>query len=152
MLDKAVKDDGVDFDSNTYSPIEHRDSRIAIQVSVTRSFEEGQGVTWATTIPQSASLNEINAVMDKVWAASSRQEKWNRVDRINKEIEHAVRQIAQLQFNLKLLEDRHKDISKAPSDAKAALNQTRDTIVRSKTLIDELRSEQVRMRAELGLE
>lgn len=128
-----------------------KDERIAIQVSVTRSFEEGQGVTWATTLLQSSSLKDINEVMDKVWAASSRQAKWNRVDRINAEVEHAVRQIAQLQFNLRLLEDRHTDFHKAPNDAKAAINQTRDTIIRSETLIKELRGEQERMKSELGL-
>lgn len=142
MLDKVKTED---------TPAAIIDTRIAIQASLTRSFDEGQGVSWATTIPQSTSLSEINAIMDKVWAASSRQAKWNRIDRINAEIEHAVRQIAQLRFNLTLLEDRHKDLAKAPSDAKAALNQTRDTIVRSETLIKELVAEQDRMKFELGM-
>lgn len=127
----------------------NKDDRIAIQVSITRSFEEGQGVTWATTLPQSASLKEINDTMDKIWTASSRQSKLHRIDRIDKEIEHNVQQLAQLQFSLAILEKDNPDLSKVSSDVKSAFKQTTSNIIRFKTLNDELRSEQRRMREEL---
>lgn len=127
------------------------DTRIAIQTSLTRSFDEGQGVTWTTTIPQSASLDEINSIADKIWQASTRQLRLNRVDRIDKEIEYNIQQLAQLQYSLKSLEECHKDWSKAPNDAKVAYNKTKENIIRFTTLIDTLGAEQVRMRKALGL-
>lgn len=129
-----------------------KDTRIAIQVSVTRSFDEGQGTTWATTLPQTASLREINGVMDKIWSATSRQARWSRLERIGNEVEHSIKQAAQLQFSLKSLEERHKDMSKAPSDAKSAYTQTKDNIIRFETLIKELHIEHNRMRSELDTE
>lgn len=127
------------------------DTRIALQVSLTRSFAEGQGVTWATTLPQSASLEEINAVMDKVWAASSRQAKWSRIEAIYSDIDRTVQAIAQFRYTLASLDDKHKDLLKAPSDQRAAYTQTKENIMRHETLVKELRAEQTRMRAELGL-
>jgi septal ring factor EnvC (AmiA/AmiB activator) len=131
--------------------VEPQDNRIAIQVSVTRSFDEGQGVTWATTIPQNYTIEQINGVMDKIWSASTRQSQLNRIDRIDKEIAHNVQQMSQLQYSLKSLEARHINMEKAPSDARAAYTQTKDNLVRFNTLIDGLHDEQKRMRAELGV-
>lgn len=148
--------------STVYNPTTHNshggkiesaspvDTRIALQVSLTRSFDTGEGVTWATTLPQSATLEQINEIMDKVWAASTRQSILHRIDQANKDIAHAIQALAQFRYTIASLEDKHKEISKAPSETRVAYTQTKENIIRHETLIKELRTHQLGMRAELG--
>ncbi|MCI0564281.1 MAG: hypothetical protein MN733_37890 [Nitrososphaera sp.] len=125
------------------------DTRIAISIAVTKSFDQGDGTTWQTTVPQEAPLGEINKVVDKVHAAISRQVKWQRVERLGNEIEHAYKQGAQLQYTLASMEVKYKDMS-WPKDARSAYDQTKDNIIRQNTLVDSLKRELEALKKELS--
>ena len=118
---------------------------IAIQINVTRSFKEGSGVTWQTSMPQTAALKEIDTISDKVMQAIQRQEVWSRIDAMNDEIETYTRQRAQIMFGIKNLEDKHGDFSRAKIEIKQGYEQNKESLVRITTLIAALIEEQKRL-------
>ncbi|MCI0557871.1 MAG: hypothetical protein MN733_05200 [Nitrososphaera sp.] len=124
------------------------DTRIAISIAVTKSFDQGDGTTWQTTVPQEMSLEDINKVTDKIHAAISRQVKWQRIERLGNEIEHAYKQEAQLQYTLASMEAKYKDMSWS-KDARSAYDQTKDNIIRQSTLVDSLKRELEALKNEL---
>jgi hypothetical protein len=122
---------------------------IAIQISTTRTFAEGSGATWVTTVRQNDSLGVINAVMDKIMLGIKRQELHTRVAAIYNDIELHLKQKTQLEFSLAALKRRHGDFSKAKVDAREANSQTEESLLRINMSLDTLYQEHDRLNKEL---
>jgi len=128
------------------STLEKERAPLAVQISVSRSFDkEGSGANWVTSVKQDDSLEEINAVSDKIMAAISRQEIWARADALNTEIEMHLKQRAQVMFTIKSMEKRYGDFSRANVDAKNAYHQSQEGLLRIDLLVEALRVEQDRL-------
>ena len=120
--------------------------KLAITINVTQSFFEGSGASWATSVPQTATIDEINEINDKVMAGIARQETWARISGLNNDLEAHAKQKAQLEFSLASLEKRHGDKPHIPADVKAARDQGEESLLRIKLLMDALEQEQDRLR------
>ena len=119
---------------------------LAITISVSQSFFEGSGASWATSVPQTATIDEINEINDKVMAGIARQETWARISGLNNDLEAHAKQKAQLEFSLASLEKRHGDKPHIPADVKAARDQGEESLLRIKILMEALEQEQTRLR------
>jgi hypothetical protein len=119
---------------------------LAITINVSQSFFEGSGASWATTVPQDASLDEINAINDKIMGGIARQETWARISGLNNDLEAHAKQKAQLEFSLASLEKRHGGKPHVPQDVKAAKEQGEESLLRIKLLMEALAAEQERLR------
>jgi aspartokinase len=130
--------------------MEHGADELAMQINVTRTFSEGSGTTWITSVRQNDPLERINAVSDKMMAAIERQETWARISSIDNEIVAHSKQHAQIIFTIKSMELKHGDFSRVNVDVRNAYNQSKEGLLRIDTLIDTLKSEQKRLREGLG--
>ncbi len=119
---------------------------LAIQLNVSQTFFEGSGANWGTTVPQSASLDEINQITDKIMGGLARQEVWARVSALNNDLETYAKQKAQLEFSLESLNKKHGDFSKASHDIKQARDQGEESLLRLNLLMAALQAEQARLR------
>jgi len=70
-------------------------------------------------VPQTATIDEINEVTDKIMAGIARQETWARISGLNNDLEAHAKQKAQLEFSLASLEKRHGEKTHIPQDVKA---------------------------------
>jgi hypothetical protein len=125
-------------------------NELAIQISVSQSFFEGSGVSYATTVPQSAKQEEIDEINDRIMAAIQRQEKWARISGLNNDLETHAKQKAQLEFSLRSLEKRNANKPHVGQDVRAAQEQGEESLLRIKILMEALEQEQKRLRE--GLE
>jgi len=125
-------------------------NELAIQISVSQSFFEGSGVSYATTVPQSATQAEIDEINDRIMAAIQRQEKWARISGLNNDLETHAKQKAQLEFSLRSLEKRNANKQHVGADVRAAQEQGEESLLRIKILMEALEQEQKRLRE--GLE
>ena|ERR1035437_805486 len=119
---------------------------LAITINVSQSFFEGSGAAWATTVPQDATLEQINEINDKIMGGIARQEVWARISGLNNDLEAHAKQKAQLEFSLASLEKRHGDKTHIPADVKAAKDQGEESLLRLKLLMEALEQEQNRLR------
>ena len=119
---------------------------LAIQINVSQSFFEGSGASWATTVRQSASLEQINEITDKIMGGIARQEIWARISGLNNDLESHAKQKAQLEFSLASLEKRHGEKTHKPADVKAAQDQGEESLLRLNLLMEALSQEQARLR------
>ena len=119
---------------------------LAIQINVSQSFFEGSGASWAFTIPQTAELEDVNALTDKVMAGLARQETWARISGLNNDLEAHAKQKAQLQFSLASLDKRHGHKSHIPADVTAAREQGEESLLRIEILMEALEQEQARLK------
>ena len=122
---------------------------LAISINVSQSFFEGSGASWATTVPQDATLEQINELNDKIMGGIARQEIWARISGLNNDLEAHSKQKAQLEFSLASLAKRHGDFGKAPHDARAAKDQGEESLLRLKLLMEALAAVQARLRGGL---
>jgi len=120
--------------------------KLAITINVSQSFFEGSGASWATSVPQDATLDEINEITDRMMGGIQRQETWARISGLNNDLEAHAKQKAQLEFSLASLEKRHGEKTHIPQDVKAARDQGEESLLRIKLLMDALNQEQGRLR------
>ena len=120
--------------------------KLAITINVSQSFFEGSGASWATSVPQDATLDEINEITDRMMGGIQRQETWARISGLNNDLEAHAKQKAQLEFSLASLEKRHGEKAHIPQDVKAARDQGEESLLRIKLLMDALNQEQDRLR------
>ena len=120
--------------------------KLAIQVNVTQSFYEGSGASWATSVPQDATLDEINEITDRMMGGIQRQETWARISGLNNDLEAHAKQKAQLQFSLASLEKRHGYKAHTPADVTAAREQGEESLLRIEILMKALEQEQARLK------
>lgn len=120
--------------------------KLAITINVSQSFFEGSGASWATSVPQDATLDEINEITDRMMGGIQRQETWARISGLNNDLEAHAKQKAQLEFSLASLEKRHGEKTHIPQDVKAARDQGEESLLRIKLLMDALNQEQDRLR------
>jgi hypothetical protein len=120
--------------------------KLAITINVSQSFFEGSGASWATSVPQDATLDEINEITDRMMGGIQRQETWARISGLNNDLEAHAKQKAQLEFSLASLEKRHGDKAHIPQDVRAAREQGEESLLRIKILMEALEQEQTRLR------
>ena len=104
--------------------------KLALTINFTRAFADGQGVQFATTVPQDVSLDDLNALMDKMRHAGRRQALWAATEAIEGEIDHNVRQESQLLASIETVDRKYTDMARIPTADKAARDQALAAVVR----------------------
>jgi methionine synthase II (cobalamin-independent) len=125
-----------------YNDLRKQDDRIAIAVGVTYKFDEkGSAVSWQTTMPQEATDRAISQVVDKIHKAVGRQIGWIRIHTIDNHLQTLLTQRAQLEYDMKSIEDKNPDMDRISRDAKIAYNTNRENLIRHDILINSLKRE-----------
>lgn len=115
---------------------EEKKTAYPINIAVTMSFDkEGNGTTWQTTVPQTASLAEINSIMDTVHSAMTRQKQWMRYNELDMHRDMLVRQMDQLVFGIESLEKKYSDGANWTKDDKTSLASQQANLLRHQTTI-----------------
>jgi hypothetical protein len=123
--------------------------KIAVQINLTRSFQEGQGISWTTTVPQDIKLGELDDMLDRFREASVRQARWHRLERMEGDLEHENKRLAQLTSNVNMIDEKHPNQDRAPADVRSTRQQTVDSIIRTKDLIAMIEADILRVRGQL---
>lgn len=123
--------------------------KLAVQISSNHPFDTGE-ISWVTTVPQDIEPDQLDAVLNKLREAVFTQHKWHQIFRMENEIEHALRQIAQLNTNINMVDHNYPNQERAPVDARTARKQAVDSILRQEDLINVLRGEIEQVRHQLN--
>ena len=126
-------------------------SDLAVTVTIQKAFGEGSGVSYTTSFLQSTSLAEMNAVNDKLAAALRRQEQWDRIGRLEVEIEQQLRQLEQVKAGLASLPDLDSPSAQERNVRKDTLAQGRAGISRIEGIVATLRTLIAGTKADLGV-
>jgi hypothetical protein len=124
--------------------------KIAIQISAQHSFGDTAGLSWVTTVPQDITQEDLDGLLSKMREAIYKQRKWMLVERMETDVELAVKQLASYSTNINIIDAKWPSQERAPSDQKTARQQAVDSIVRNQDLIKTYESEIKKVRAQLN--
>lgn len=128
---------------------EEKASPLALNLNFTRAFADGQGVSFQTTVPQDLPLEDLNGLMDKIRHASRRQALWAAVEQIENEIDHNMRQEAQLLSSMETIDRKYSDVQRVPTADKSARDQAAAAIIRVQVETSKLRGRLDTLKSEL---
>lgn len=104
--------------------------KLALNLNYTRAFADGQGCSFTTTVPQDISLDGLNEVLDKIRHASRRQALWASLEAIENELDHNMRQEAQLLSSVEAIDRKYNDVQRVPTADKSARDQATAAVIR----------------------
>jgi len=125
--------------------------KLALVISVIRPVGDGGQVQFQTTVPQDASKEDLNALVDKLHAAGRRLAVWGGLEKTENELDHLALEEAQHEFNLQLIREKSNGAEKMLTADKNNMTQSRDSMIRIGAVRTKLAHKRASLMTELGV-